>query len=32
MSELMEGEQERASSWAVQVFRRAEHHHPMRVG
>jgi hypothetical protein len=32
MSELMEGEQERASSWAVQVFRRAEHHHPVRVG
>jgi len=28
----MDGEQERASSWAVQVFRRAEHHHPVRVG
>jgi hypothetical protein len=31
-AELMEGERERVSAWAVQVFRRAEHHHPVHVG
>jgi len=31
-NELLDGEQERASSWAVTVFRRAEHHHPVHVG
>jgi len=30
--ELLDGERERASAWAVQVFRRAEHHHPVHVG
>ncbi|HYA00190.1 MAG TPA: flavodoxin [Candidatus Binatia bacterium] len=30
-SELLEGERERATTWAVAVFRRAEHHHPVRV-
>ena len=31
-AELMDGERERASAWAVQVFRRAEHHHPVHIG
>ncbi len=32
ISELMDGERERVSAWAVQVFRRAEHHHPVHIG
>ena len=29
--ELLDGEAERAAAWAVQVFRRAEHHHPVHA-
>jgi hypothetical protein len=32
VGELLDGEAERASAWAVQVFRRAEHHHPVHAG
>jgi hypothetical protein len=29
--ELLDGERERVSAWSVQVFRRAEHHHPVHA-
>jgi hypothetical protein len=30
-TELLEGERERALTWATSVFRRAEHHHPVHA-
>lgn len=30
-TELLDGERERALSWAASVFRRAEHHHPVHA-
>ncbi|MGO8687763.1 MAG: flavodoxin family protein [Candidatus Dormibacteria bacterium] len=32
VAQLLDGESERVSAWAVQVFRRAEHHHPVHAG